>query len=59
MFKKRAKDIKYLNISIDDVLKSDKITDNDMKKCLGEKYKIPQFKNYYSRQVIKYYMNNQ
>ena len=46
VFKKRAKDIaNYLNISIDDVLKSDKITtDNDMKKCLVEKYKIPQFK---------------
>ena len=46
VFKKRAKSIaKYLDISVEEVMQSDKITtDEDMKECLAEKYQIPEFR---------------
>ena len=46
-FQRRAREIsKYLKISYDDVMESDKITtDEDMLECLNEKYSKPEFRH--------------
>lgn len=46
-FQRRAREIsKYLKISFDDVMESDKITtDKDMLECLNEKYSKPEFRD--------------